>query len=153
MCTTLYVFFVLVHGARTTAQTTIAAVHRSCVPTASYSTTLLPSSSSSGRTLRVWMIVCCGYQSCFIGDFERSLDHATATPSYSTCTCPAQLLMPAVSRFASAGKQRSGSGDNPLKLKVVCPPKRDCSATVERPAPQESCTHVSGDKLLGINVG
>ena len=52
-------FLVLLHGARTTAQTTIATVHRACLPPASYSTTtLLPSSSSSsGHTLRVSMIV------------------------------------------------------------------------------------------------
>ena len=51
-------FFVLLHGARTTAQTAIGTVHRACLPPASYSTTtLLPSSSSSGHTFRVSMIV------------------------------------------------------------------------------------------------
>ena len=41
------------HGARPTAQTTVAAVHRACLPLADYNTTTLPPSS----TLRVWLIV------------------------------------------------------------------------------------------------
>ena len=49
---TLLHLFVLLHGARTTAQTSIATVHRACLPSASYSTTAL-SSSSSGHTLGV----------------------------------------------------------------------------------------------------
>ena len=49
--------FVLLHWARTTAQATISTVHRAFLPPASYSTTtLLPSSGSSGHTLRVSMI-------------------------------------------------------------------------------------------------
>ena len=52
------VHFVLLHRAQTTAQTTTATAHRACLPPASYiTTTLLPSSSSIGHTLRVSMIV------------------------------------------------------------------------------------------------
>ena len=56
-------FFVLLHRAQTTSQTTISTEHRACLPPASYTTTtLLPGSSSccsnsSGHTLRVSMIV------------------------------------------------------------------------------------------------
>ena len=62
-------FLVLVHEARTTSQTAIAAVHRACLPPAPYI------QHACG-----WSY--CGYHSWFIGDFDRSLDHAMTTSFY-----------------------------------------------------------------------
>ena len=76
----LYLFLHLLHVARPTAQTTTAAVHRAFLPRSSYNTTiLLLSSSSSGHTLRVWMIVL----GLFIVDLSgTSIDHLIPPPPH-----------------------------------------------------------------------
>ena len=93
---------VLLQGTRTTAQTTIATVHRACLPPASYSTTtLLPSSSSSGHTLRVSMIVLrillCVIQHCH-------------------CSSGAQLSVPT----ATAGRVLRACGRSALYAHYYC---------------------------------
>ena len=55
------------------------AVQRACLPPDSYgTTTLLPSSSSRGHTLRVWAIVC-----TMVADLSKTaIDHSTTLPPH-----------------------------------------------------------------------
>ena len=87
----------LLHRAQTSAQTTIATVHRARLPPASYTTaTLLPSSSSSGYTLRVSMIVLrillCVIQHCHCSSGAQHSVPTAASAGRVLCACGRSAL-------------------------------------------------------------